>query len=115
MVYMFNTLKITVFIFTFMTASFAYCASWTGPVTITDIYVWDGSFVNVRVASFENPENCSDTQGYMISPSIEAKWFDRMYSQLLAAYTSGKQLSFLLDGCGNKPKIKAISFTQPKT
>ncbi len=38
-----------------------------------------------------------------------------MYSQVLAAYMAGKEISFLVDGCANKPKVKAVSFSQPKT
>ena len=109
--------KYTLIIFLCLFAnSYVYANNWTGPVTIVDIYTWNSSYVNIRVSPYRNLENCPDTQGYQLVSSTESTWFNRMYSQILAAYTSGKQISFLLDGCGGtKAIIKAISYTQPMT
>ncbi|MDB5105642.1 MAG: hypothetical protein JWP91_3331 [Fibrobacteres bacterium] len=93
---------------------------WSGPVTISDIYVWDyaGSgnqnYVNVRSTPFYNPENCGDTQGYQLTTTADSKYFDRIYAFLLSAYTTGQTVSLLIDGCNTKPVIKAVSFKQPQ-
>jgi len=107
--------RLAVLITLLVSISPVYAGKWTGPITIDDIYVWNSTFINIRVNPYINPENCTDTQGYQISSTSETEWIKRMYSQILTAYTSGKQISFLLEGCGSKPMIKAISYTQPQS
>jgi hypothetical protein len=93
---------------------------WSGPVTINDIYVWDyvtggnQNYVNVRISPFYNPENCGDTQGYLLTTTTDPKYFDRIYTFLLSAYSMGQTVSLLIDGCNTKPVIKAVSFNQPR-
>ena len=93
---------------------------WSGPVTVSDIYTWDyatagnQNYVNVRVTPFYNPDNCADTQGYQLTTLTDPKYFDRMYAFLLSAYSTGQNVSFLIDGCATKPVIKAVSFNQPQ-
>lgn len=90
----------------------AFAAQWTGPVDVTDLIVWDQTYVNVIVSPYKNV-GCSDTQGYQLLQTAESEHFNRMYSLLLAAHTSKQKVSFLIDGCGTKGKIKALSFTIP--
>ncbi|ARC92143.1 hypothetical protein B6A42_08580 [Vibrio coralliilyticus] len=108
-------MKKIIFLIGMIVSSNSIADTWTGPVTIEDIYVWNSTYINVRVSPFINSESCNDHQGYQVKTGTEAEWVNRMYSQLLAAHMAGKKVSFLLSGCGPKGVIKSISFTQPKT
>lgn len=93
---------------------------WSGPVTITDLIVWDyptpgnQNYVNVRITPYFNPEGCTDTQGYQLITTSDPKYFERIYAFLLTAYTTGQKVSLMIDGCNPKALIKAVSFNQPQ-
>ncbi len=92
----------------------SYADKWTGPLNIVDIYTWNFDYINIRVSPYYNPDGCSDGQGYKISG--DSAYVGRMFSQILAAYVSGKPMSFRISGCSSdKPEILAISFTQARS
>lgn len=107
--------KYLFFVTLFFPSFVSVAGGWTGPVTITDVYIWNSDYINVRVSPYVNIENCSDTQGYQIVfNGLTDTFQSRMLMMIEMAKATNQPLSFYLNGCGNKAIINAISFGQPR-
>lgn len=74
-------------------------ATWGASTTITSYYFYaSGSWLYLKLGTTQNPEGCSQaTRGVLLSFSHTR--FKETYATILAAQSSGSQISVLYDGC----------------
>ena len=93
---------ILVFILLLCTSASAY-DGWSGERKVNSVRVYSASHVLITVTAPNNPGECASTE-YLVLNNADTEAGMRMYSALLSAYTTGKNVTLALTGCSSGDK-----------
>ncbi len=76
---------------------------WSGERKVNSVRVYSASHVLITMSTPNNPGGCASTE-YLVLNNADTEAGKRMYSALLSAYTTGKNVTLALTGCSGGDK-----------
>lgn len=101
-----KNIKWGILIFVFLTAGNAFSAGYVGDGTVHFMQNAYGGWIFSTNGSDDNPDQCLNNTVILESSHQQYK---EIYSFLLAAYTSGKEVNIYVNGC-NTAGYKKLDF-----